>query len=112
MVADIVNRKDIGVIQRGDRARFSFEAAHAVSVTRERNRKQLDGNATPQPAVTRTIDFSHSTRSERGKNFVRPDLCARCEGHVARNYRPNLADCSFTIVVSFRMSSMHSSRRG
>ena len=51
--ADVVDREDVGVIQRRRGARFLLEATQAVGVGRVGGRKNLDGDVAPEPLVAR-----------------------------------------------------------
>ncbi len=59
LVADVEDRKNVGMIERRGSARFLREALHAVTVGREGRRQDLDGDDSIQPA-------------HRGRDTLRP----------------------------------------
>ena len=88
MLANVVDGKDVGVVERGNGAGLSLEASQALCVPRKRFGQDLDGYIAPQTRVTRTIHLTHATCAEWGNDFVRPEFRARGKGHRARNYSP------------------------
>ena len=62
--ADIVQRADIGMIQRGDRAGFALEAV-AESLGGD-----FYGHFTMESGIGRAIDLAHATGADRRKDLV------------------------------------------
>ena len=51
---DAVDRGDVRVIDRGEQARFAFEARAPVTIASEHRRQQLDGDIAPEARIART----------------------------------------------------------
>ena len=82
--ADVVNRKNVGVVQRRNRPRLGFKSLQPFGVPRQLFRQNLDGNIPTQPGIFGTVDFAHAARAaraERRLNFIRAESCARGERH-------------------------------
>lgn len=84
MRADVVDRENIRMVQRGDRARFSLEPAQPVGVSRQGFGQDLDGYVASKPAVPRPVHFPHATRPEGRENFIRSDFGTVGERHKSR----------------------------
>ena len=76
VVADVVQRQDVRMVQRGDRLRFALEALQAIGDVSGVRRKHLDGHFAAQPGVSRPVDFAHAAAADRAENLVRPQPCA------------------------------------
>ena len=70
VLADLVNRADIGMIERGGGAGLPFESRHPNRVLSERIWKDLDRNFASEVLVLRPIHLSHATLSQGGEDFV------------------------------------------
>ena len=81
VAADVVDRADVRVVQRGDRPRLVLEAQPRFRVGRERAGQHLDGDRAIEPGVARAVDLAHSARAERGDDFVGTETGARVERH-------------------------------
>ena len=58
LAADVVQRADVRVVQRGDEARLAFEAGPAID-RRERSAENLQRDRAVDPRVARLIDLPH-----------------------------------------------------
>jgi hypothetical protein len=86
--ADVVNGENVRVIQRGDGAGLLFETAQALSVARERFRKDLQRHFAAETRVARAIHFAHAAGADQRNDFVRSNFAANGEGHqVSALYR-------------------------
>src|SRR5205085_5199373 len=81
VLADVVERADMRVIELGDRARFPFETRLELHVLRELGRKNLDGHTAIEPRVASSPNLAHPARPERRNDFVWPQARARSERH-------------------------------
>jgi hypothetical protein len=79
--ADVEDLTDIGMTQRGDRARFLLETAHTIGIRGEDVRQDLECHVTIQPRVARPIDLAHAAGAERSHDFIGTETRARCQGH-------------------------------
>ena len=70
LLADIVNGKNVGMIQRRDRARFLLEATEPVGVAGKRLRQHLERDLAAKARIASAIHLSHTARAERRDDFV------------------------------------------
>src|SRR5262249_47793317 len=71
-LADIINGADVGVVQRGDRPRFLFEARQPSGVAGECGRQDFDRDIPFEPRVAPAVHLAHATDAEEGRNFIGP----------------------------------------
>ena len=64
VIADVVNRADIGMVERRDGAGFALEAPQAIAVGREGGGKNLDGDLSSEARIARAIHLAHTTSAE------------------------------------------------
>jgi hypothetical protein len=53
-----VDGRDVGMIERGQRARLALEARQPFRVAREDRRKNLDGDVAAKRCVARAVDLA------------------------------------------------------
>src|SRR6516162_586673 len=94
VLADVMDRADVRVIQRGNRARFTFEAPQPMLILRERSGQDLDRHMASEPGVVREIDLAHSTRAEQRNDFVGTKTATCSEGHARLFYALRIGDAS------------------
>ena len=80
---DVVNSRDVGVVQDPGGARLLLESAQAVRVGGERRRQDLDRDLAPQSWVLRPVDFAHSPRAQRRDDLVGAQPAPRSNNHFA-----------------------------
>ena len=81
-LADLVDVRDVWMIERRGRSRFLFEAAHPILVRSDVGRQDFQSDFAIQTRVLREIDLTHTTRAEERANFVAPELCFGSKGHA------------------------------
>src|SRR5262245_19581454 len=79
--ADVVDRADVRVVQRRDRARLAFKPPQPMGIGRERCRENLDRHVPAEPRVLREVHLAHSARTEQRDDFVRTQSAAGCQSH-------------------------------
>ena len=79
--AEVVDGRDVRVVQRPGRLRLELEAAEAVRVLRVRGRKDLDRDVALKPLVARAINLSHSSRPEWREDLVGAETGAGGQRH-------------------------------
>jgi hypothetical protein len=84
--ADVMNGKNIGMVQRRRRTRFLLEATHAVGITRHLRRQHLDRHFALEPRVARPIDLAHPARAEWCNDFVGTEPCVGRKRHGRELY--------------------------
>ena len=82
VAAEIVNREDVGMRERGDGARFAFEPRDAIRVGADRGRQHLECDIAPQLDVMRAVDLTHSARAEQADDLVTPEARAGGDAHL------------------------------
>ena len=70
---DVVQRADMRVVERGDRAGLPFEAAGEV------RRGHLDGDLPPETGIDGAVDRAHPARANFVLNAIRPEFEAAGE---------------------------------
>ena len=69
-VFDAVDRRDVRMIERGERARLPFEAAKAVGIAAELVPQHLERDLAPKPRVARPVDLAHAAGAERLEHLI------------------------------------------
>ena len=96
-VADVVDRREVGVVQDPRRPRLLLESAQAIRVDRKGRRQHLDGDLSSQARIPRSIDLTHPASSERRDDLVGPQTRAGNQGQVRhRVYRTRWPDARET----------------
>ena len=80
--ADVVHRKDVGMVQRRGCVGLLLESTEAVGVGGKRGGQDLDRNVATQARVTRPIDLAHAARTQWSDDFVRAEAGAGGEGQA------------------------------
>src|SRR5579863_6270864 len=80
-MTDVVQRANVRMIERGNRARFALKALPRVGFLRQMLRQNLDGHVAPEARVPRAIHLAHSTRTDGRLNFIRPEFASDGQHH-------------------------------
>ncbi len=81
--ADVVDREDVGMVQRGGRPCLLFKAAKAIGVGRESSGQHFDGHIARETGIARPIDLAHPAGAERSQDLVGAKLRTRGDAHGA-----------------------------
>ena len=73
LVADVEERADVGVVERGDRLGLALEALAALLVLGEGGGEDLDGDAAVEAGVLPPPDLAHSAGADRRRQLVGPE---------------------------------------
>ncbi len=87
--ADVVDRRDVGVVERPGRTRLVLETTESIRILRERRRQNLDRDVAPEPRVARPVDLSHAARAERREDLVRTEAGAGRNRHADNEFFMN-----------------------
>ena len=68
--ADVINRDDIGMIERRDAPRFPLKALQTVFVPRKPGRDNLERELAAEPQILGEIHLAHPARPEVGQNAI------------------------------------------
>ena len=79
--ADVVERADVRVRERGDRAGLALEAHAAVRIGAQFGGEDLDGDRAVEAGVAGLVDLTHAARPNGGEDLVRAEAGAGGEGH-------------------------------
>src|SRR5262249_11395251 len=79
--AHVVDRDDVGMVQRGGGARLLLEPLSPRSVRGNRGGKDLHRDLPAKPRVPRLPHFSHSARANRREDFVRAHATSSGDSH-------------------------------
>ena len=80
-IFETVNRRNIGMIQRGEDFCFALESRHAFDVARERIGQDLQRHIASQLRIPRAIYLAHPARTNGTSDFVRADFGSRRNRH-------------------------------
>ena len=86
LLADVVQRADVGMGEGGDCRRFPFEARPASGVVGEFPRQHLDGDAALEPRVPGRVDLAHATGAQRTCDLVGTETCSGRQRHWRGDY--------------------------
>ncbi len=81
VLADVVQRADVRMIERGDGPRLALEAHAEVGVARDVGGEHFDGDQPIESSVTRPIDFAHAAGADGSLDDVRTESRADGERH-------------------------------
>ena len=84
---DVVDRDDVGMIQRRGRPRFLLEPLQPLRIRRQRLRQHLDRHLARQTRVPRPVHLPHPARAERREDLVGSQASACGQRHVERSSR-------------------------
>ena len=93
---EVVQRDDVRVRERGDRARLPLEAGEGIGVAGEPLGHDFDGDLAAEARVARTVDLPHAAHAEDGDDLVGAEASAWGESHgkarwtLAQRLRPTL----------------------
>jgi hypothetical protein len=79
--ADVEDREDVGMIERGGRARLLLEAAHPISVLSEVPGDDFQRDVAREPCVAGAIDLAHASGPEHHNDFIGTETGTCAEGH-------------------------------
>ena len=98
VLADVVQRTDVGVLQPGDGARFALEALAEAGVPRSVARRDLDGDPAVEPGVARPVHLSHAAGAQRRFDDIRTERAAnsQCHGRIPAGRHPA---CNYTTAL-------------
>src|SRR6185503_8128465 len=80
VLADLVDRDDVRMIERGGRLGFADEPPNPIFAPHQLGREDLEGHAPLEGLVLREVDLAHASRSERADDAVVRDLILRLKG--------------------------------
>ena len=78
---EAVNRADVGMIQRCQRASFAAEAGEAGRVAGEFSGQRFNCDVAPEFAIVGAVDFAHAADAEGRQNLVRSQLTPGLHRH-------------------------------
>jgi hypothetical protein len=89
VMADVVHRADVRVVQARNGSRFALESFPALRIPGHARWQNFDRHYATQPRVACAIHLTHPASAERGLNLVRAELRAwiNCQESVSGLYR-------------------------
>ncbi len=81
LLAHVVDRADVGMVQRGDGSRLALEPRAPLRIGHERRSHHLDRDRAIETCVPRAIDLAHPPRAERCCDFVGTEARAGNQWH-------------------------------
>ena len=76
LMSYVVQRADMGMVQRRNGARFPVEALLGLRVIGKVGGQNLDGDRAIQTSIARAIHFAHAARTKRRLDLVRSEFCS------------------------------------
>src|SRR5471030_1265500 len=70
---DVVDRHDVGMVQRRRQARLLFETPPPLGILRPRFLQHFERDLPPHAGVQGFVDFPHSARAQLPQDLIRPD---------------------------------------
>ncbi len=77
LFADIVKAANVGIVQSGDRPRFTLESVPKVALRGVLVADQFDGDSSSKPRIADSENLTHPSFAQNGFDLVRADLCAK-----------------------------------
>ena len=87
VIADLVNRQDVRVIERRRRPRFVQETAQSFRIAAQLRPQYLERDRSPERRVDGLVDLAHPAGAEQAQDLVTADGAARGQGHRRGLYR-------------------------
>ena len=84
LLADVVERADVRMGQRGDGPRLALQAEPQLRVLGELRGQRLQRDRTPEARIAGAKHLTHTSRADARENFVRPDPRTGLQCHVVR----------------------------
>ena len=81
---EAVHLRNVRVIERGERFRFTLEAGEALRVVDERLREDLERHVAAQPRVAGAIHLAHAPDAEEREDLVMTERGDRSQAHPCR----------------------------
>ncbi len=70
MSPDVVDRRDVGMVEEPRGLRLLLEPPQPVRVSGEGRRQHFDRHLAPEPGVPRALHLSHPSRAQRGEDLI------------------------------------------
>ncbi len=97
-----IDRRNVGMVQRGQHFGLALEPGEAVGILRDRFRQDLDGDGPLQAGVGGAIHLAHAAFAEEADDFMgsqtgtgrerhAPTLCGQCAGNQMTRQPPRAA---------------------
>src|SRR5258708_16433389 len=80
--ADVVDGKDVGVVQAARRPRFRLEPAHALGALGEGRRQHLERHVAADARIAGPVDDAHAAHPEKSLDLAGTYVRAGGEGHA------------------------------
>ena len=74
LLADVVKRADVGMIQAGNRLCFALESLAQFGTIRKMRRQNFDGDSSIEARVAGFVNLAHPARTDGGEDFVGADF--------------------------------------
>ncbi len=101
LTPDIVERADMRVIERRNRARLALEPLARLGIARHVRRQDLDRDGAIQARVAGFVDLAHAARAKGGLNLVGAKTCSSGEAHGTSLLRGRRASGAFLEVGDY-----------
>src|SRR6185436_932232 len=98
--AELVDRRDVRMVQGAGRLGLLLEPPQALFVRRVRRRKDLDRDVALQLGIPRAVHLTHTPGADRREDLVEAEPCSGCQRH--RGWRILTASVEYPCRASRR----------
>ncbi len=70
LLANVMNRADVGVVERGSSLRFALEAAERLRIASHFVGKKFQGDKSAQPGILGLVNHAHAASTQLLDNSV------------------------------------------
>ena len=82
-VTDVVQRANVRMVERRDRARLAIEPIAQLRIGGELRGQHFDRDGAIEPRIARAIHLAHPTAAKQRQDLVSTEASAGSEGHRA-----------------------------
>ena len=109
--ADLVDRDDIGMVQRRRRPRFAFETNQPIRVRRHGDREYFQREIPKQLRIAGAVDFAHASGPNGIEDFVVGDVSSGAEGQRQASITgESLGDETVAVLISYGVRANRKAR--
>ena len=85
VLPDVVDRRDVRVVEEPRRERLLLETSHPLGILGERGREHLDRHVPAEARIPRPVDLPHAAGPERREDLVGTEASARLQREIHRS---------------------------
>ena len=86
VIADLVNREDVRVVERRRRPRLVQKTAQSLRIAAQLRPQYLERDRSPERRIDGLVDLAHPAGAEEAEDLVTADSAAGGQGHDEKLY--------------------------